>query len=576
MRLSQLFSQTLRESPGSVEVDSHRLLLQAGYILPLAAGIFSYLPLARRVLNKIEAIMREEINAIGGQEITMPVVHPAELWKTSGRWYRIGTEMGRFRDKNGRDMVLAMTHEEVVADLVRNIVRSYRQLPALIYHIQTKWRDDPRPRAGMIRAREFTMKDSYSLDRDWDGLERQYNAHFQAYMKIFERCCLPVRAFAADVGMMGGTMAHEFMYLTPVGEDALLICSNCGYAANRQVARFRKPAPPDEAPLKIEPVHTPGTKTIQALADYLGIPKSKTAKAIFLVASFSAGTTATDRLVFAVLRGDMELNETKLANLLDARELRPAREDEILGSGAVPGYASPVGLEGALVVVDDLIPRSPNLVAGANREDYHLMNVNFGRDFQAEFIGDIAAAEMGSPCPECGEPMELQRGIEVGNIFKLGTHFSESIGCYFTDEDGAEKPVVMGSYGIGSGRLMACIAEEHHDEHGLVWPASVAPFSVHMVVLDGKTIGSGPSPRETADRLYGELIEAGIEVLYDDRSESPGVKFNDADLIGVPIRLTVSERSLKAGGVEQKLRTRPEKTVLSPGDLKHHLKLIGG
>jgi len=572
MRLSQLFSQTLRESPGSVEVDSHRFLLQAGYILPLAAGIFSYLPLARRVLNKIEAIMREEINAIGGQEITMPVVHPAELWKKSGRWYRIGTEMGRFQDKNGRDMVLAMTHEEVVADLVRNIVRSYRQLPALIYHIQTKWRDDPRPRAGMIRAREFTMKDSYSLDRDWDGLERQYNAHYQAYMKIFDRCCLPARAFAADVGMMGGTMAHEFMYLTPIGEDALLICNNCGYAANRQIARFQKPAPPDEALRKIEPVHTPGTKTIQALADYLGIPESRTAKAIFLVASFSEGTAMTERLVFAVLRGDMELNETKLANLLNARELRPAREDEILASGAVPGYASPVGLEGVLVVVDDLVPRSPNLVAGANRENYHLMNVNFGRDFQTEFIGDIAAAEMGSPCPECGEPMDLQRGIEVGNIFKLGTHFSESIGCYFTDEDGSDKPVVMGSYGIGSGRLMACIAEEHHDEHGLAWPASVAPFSVHLVVLDGKTSGSGSAPRETADRLYGELLEAGIEVLYDDRNESPGVKFNDADLIGVPVRLTVSDRSIKAGGVEKKLRTRPEKTVLSPEDLKIHLK----
>jgi prolyl-tRNA synthetase len=576
MRLSQLFSQTLRETPGNVEVDSHRLLLQAGYILPLAAGIFSYLPLARRVLNKIEAIMREEINAIGGQEITMPVVHPAELWKMSGRWYKVGTEMGRFRDKNGRDMVLAMTHEEVVADLVRNIVRSYRQLPALIYHIQTKWRDDPRPRAGTIRAREFTMKDSYSLDRDWDGLERQYNAHYQAYMKIFDRCGLPVRAFAADVGMMGGTMAHEFMYLTPMGEDALLICNSCGYAANRQIARFKKSFLQDEEPRDIEPVHTPGTKTIQALAEYLGIPESKTAKAIFLMATFSDGTETNERLIFAVLRGDMELNEIKLANLLNARDLRPAREEEILAAGAVPGFASPVGLEGVLVVVDDLIPRSPNLVAGANRENYHLMNVNYGRDYQAQLIGDIAAAESDSPCPDCGGLMDLQRGVEVGHIFKLGTHFSESIGCYFTDEDGTEKPVVMGSYGIGSGRLMACIAEEHHDDQGLAWPASVAPFSVHLVVLDGKTNGSDPAPREIADRLYGELIETGIEVLYDDRRESPGVKFNDADLIGIPIRLTVSDRSLKAGGVEKKLRTRPEKTILSPDDLKTHLKTIGG
>jgi prolyl-tRNA synthetase len=563
MRMSKLFSQTLREAPSEAEIPSHQLLLRAGFIRQLAAGIFSYLPLAKRSLTKIENILRQEMNAIGGQEVAMPVVHPAELWKETKRWYQIGSEMGRFKDKNGRDMVLAMTHEEVVADLVRKEIRSYRQLPCLIYHIQTKWRDDPRPRAGLIRVREFTMKDSYSLDADWEGLDKQYRAHYQAYFNIFNRCDLPVVAVKSDVGMMGGTMAHEFMYLTPIGEDTLLICDNGDYAANRQIARFKKEALPKEALKPLEQVETPEMKTIEGLANFLGVPKSKTAKAVFMMASIPEGEKTEERFVFAVVRGDMDVNDTKLANAVKAKELRPATEEEIWSVGAVPGYASPRGLKGALVVVDDIIPESPNLVAGANEEGYHLLNTNLGRDYQADMVTDIATAEEGYGCPVCGAPLRALRGVEVGNIFKLGTRYSESLGAYYLDKDGVEKPVIMGSYGIGSGRLLASVAEAHHDEGGLIWPVSVAPYHIQLILLEGK---SDDQPSEVAERLYAEMKALGVEVLYDDRDESPGVKFNDADLIGLPLRMTVSERSLQKGGVEFKRRDGEAKTIVSVGE----------
>ena len=558
MRLGRLFGSTLREAPADALVAGHRLLLRAGFIRPLAAGIFSYLPLARRALARIEAIMRQEMDAIGGQEIEMPVVHPAEIWKESGRWHEIGPEMGRFRDRAGREMALAMTHEEVVADLVRREVRSYRQLPLLLYHIQTKWRDDPRPRAGLIRAREFTMLDSYSLDADEAGLDAQYRAHYQAYFNIFHRCGLPVMAVRSDVGMMGGTMAHEFMYLTPIGEDTILLCDGCGYAANRQVARFRKPAAPEEPPRPVEKVATPGTTTIEDLAAFLDVPRSKTAKAVFLVATTLEGGREVERFVLAVVRGDMEVNETKLSNALRARELRPAREEEIRAVGAEPGYGSPLGVRGAVVVVDEAIPESPNLVAGANEPGYHLRNVNYGRDFRADIVADIAAAGEGCACLVCGRPMRAPRGVEVGNIFKLGTRYSETMGCTFLDAEGNPRPVVMGSYGIGLGRLLACVAEEHHDEHGLIWPCTVAPYPVHLLAL-GTAEGK---PAVVAEGLYRELKSAGLEALYDDREESPGVKFMDADLIGLPLRLTVSERSLGQGGVEFKRRDRPERFVV--------------
>jgi prolyl-tRNA synthetase len=559
MRMSQLFSQTLREAPAEADTASHRLLLRAGFIRQLAAGIFSYLPLARRSLTKIENILRQEIEAIGGQEITMPVVHPASLWQESGRWGQIGAEMGRFKDRTGRDMVLAMTHEEVVADLVRKEVRSYRQLPQLLFHIQTKWRDDPRPRAGLIRVREFTMKDSYSLDRNEQGLDRQYRAHYQAYFNIFQRCGLPVRAVRADTGMMGGSLAHEYMYLTPAGEDTILICPHCAYTANRQIAVFQKPSAVAEEPLPSQPVATPQAKTIEALAEYLGIPKSKTAKAVFLVGRLPQGEELVERFIFAVVRGDMEVNETKLANALKARELRPATDEEIRIVGAVPGYASPVGLKDVHVIVDDLVPQSPNLVAGANEDGYHLRNVNYGRDFTAQQVADITAADAGDACPQCGGALRVSRGVEIGNIFKLGRRYTKALGANFLDEAGQSRPVVMGSYGIGVGRLLACIAEAHNDEYGLIWPISVAPFPVHLVVLPSK---KDSRPPEIAAALEAQLTASGLEPLFDDRAESAGVKFMDADLIGLPVRLTVSERSLREGGVELKMRATGEVAVI--------------
>jgi prolyl-tRNA synthetase len=566
MRMSKLFSQTLREAPAEADAASHQLLLRAGFIRQLAAGIFSSLPLARRSLTKIENIMRQEIESIGGQEVSMPVVHPASLWQESGRWQQVGAEMGRFKDRSGREMVLAMTHEEVIADLVRKEIRSYRQLPLLIYHIQTKWRDDPRPRAGLIRVREFTMKDSYSLDADPEGLDRAYRAHYQAYFNIFQRCGLPVRAVRADGGMMGGSLAHEYTYITSIGEDTILICPNCAYTANRQIAQFIKPPAVHEDFLAPELVATPQVKTIESLAEFLAIPKTKTAKALLMIGSIEQDGRLFDRFIFAVVRGDMELNETKLANACGALELRPALEDEIRAVGAIPGYASPVGLKNVLIVVDDAVENSPNLVAGANREGYHLRNINYGRDYRADIVTDIAAAEAGSACPKCGTAMQVERGVEVGHIFKLGSRYSKALGCNFLDQNGQSRPVVMGSYGIGSGRLLACIAEENHDEHGLVWPVSVAPYPVHLVLLASKGHQSASAvDSETiqiAEHLYTEFESAGVQVLYDDRAESPGVKFNDADLIGLPIRLTVSERAQKQGGVEFKRRDRPEKSIL--------------
>lgn len=568
MRFSRLFSTTLREAPADADIASHQLLLRAGFIRQLGAGIFSYLPLARRAMTHIETIMREEIDALGGQELTMPVVHPADVWQETGRWSQIGQEMARFKDRTGHDMVLAMTHEEIVTDLARREIQSYRQLPQLIYHIQTKFRDDPRPRAGLIRVREFTMLDSYSLDRDWEGLDEQYAAHYQAYFRIFNRCGLPVRAVGSDTGMMGGKEAHEYMYLTPVGEDTLLFCDTCDYAANRQVANFRKTAPADEPLLPLEKVATPGVSTIADLTAFLKISPEKTAKAVFL----SAEVTNRDEplLVFAVLRGDMALNETKLANAIasagfgNIQSLQPALDEQIRAVGAVPGFASPIGIQRdeVLVVADDLLPKCYNLVAGANEEGFHLKNTNLGKDYEADVIADIAMAESGAGCPLCEGTLQAYRGVEVGNIFKLGTHYSQALGATFLDEDGVSQPIVMGSYGIGVGRLLACIAEEHHDEQGLIWPITVAPYPVHLVLLNSKD----GSAEAAGDKLYKELVEAGLEPLYDDRDERAGVKFNDADLIGIPLRVTVSGRSLQNGGFEFKRRDGDARWIVPHAD----------
>ena len=550
MRMSRLFSQTLYHSPSEADITSHKLLLRAGYIRQLGAGLFSFLPLGWRSIVKIENIIRQEIDAIDGQEMEMPVVNPAEVWKRTNRWYEIGAEMARFKDRVGRDMVLAMTHEEVVTDIALQEIRSYRQLPLLVYHIQTKFRDDPRPRGGLIRVREFRMKDSYSFDRDWEGLDIQYRRHYQAYFDIFARCSLPCLAVKSDVGMMGGKLAHEFMYLTPIGEDTLLLCDNCGFSSNRQVAPFVKEAPPEEEPLPMEDVHTPDCKTIAELAKFLDIPENKTAKAVFIIATTAQDGRDVEKFVLAILRGDMDLNETKLANAVKAKELRPATEDEIREKGIEPGYGSPIGIRDILVVVDDLIPLSPNMVGGANKVEYHCRNVNYGRDYTADIVTDIAAADEGYGCPECGSPLRLSRGVEIGNIFQLGTRYSAVMGANYLDKDGELEPIVMGSYGIGAGRLLACVVEEHNDEQGLILPITIAPYQVYLIFVPGKKVDT----KAIAEDLYHKLQSAGVEVLYDDRDERAGVKFNDADLIGIPLRLVVGERSLAQGGMELRRR----------------------
>jgi prolyl-tRNA synthetase len=559
MRLSHLFFATLRDDPSDAEMVSHRLLVRAGYVRQLGSGIYSLLPLGFRVNKRVEQIIREEMDRIGSQEIEMPVVHPADLWRASGRYDAIGPELGRFKDRNGRDMVLAMTHEEVVAQLLADIVRSWRQLPMMVYHFQTKWRDEPRARGGLIRVREFVMKDAYSCDRDEAGLDVSYQAQYGAYVRIFERLGLDTVAVASDVGMMGGTGAHEFMVLNPAGEDVLVLCESCGYAANRQVAAVPKPEPAAEEELPLETVETPGTTTIATLAAFLRIDAARTAKASFFVAG-------DGRLITAIVRGDYEVNETKLVNAAGTTGgIRPAQVDEIKAAGMEPGYGSPIGAHDTTVVVDDLVAASANLVAGANREGYHYRNVNVGRDFTPDAVADITNAQEGDACPTCGQPVILRNGIEVGNIFKLGTTYTKAFGSTYLGEDGQAHPIVMGSYGIGVGRNVACIVEAHHDEKGIIWPAEVAPYAAHVV-----SIGGAKEPRvlEVAERLHQIAFDAGREIIWDDRDESPGVKFTDAELLGMPWILTVSPRSLAAGGVEVTERATGERSTRSIEDVE--------
>jgi len=554
MRLSQLFFASLRDDPADAEMASHRLLLRAGYLRQLGSGIYSLLPLGKRVSDRVEQVIREEINAIGGQEMEMPVVHPAEIWKESGRYQKIGPELLRFKDRGERDMVLAMTHEEVVALLLRDIVQSYRQLPKIVYHFQTKFRDEPRSRGGLIRVREFVMKDSYSCDLDDAGLDVSYRKHYAAYERIFQRLGLDAIAVGADVGIMGGTGAHEFMVLNEFGEDTLVLCDSCGYADNQQIAIVGKPDPEPEAALPMEDVETPGATTIDSLASFLGVPTSRTAKAAFFV-------TGDGRFVIAIVRGDYDVNETKLVNTVKARGgLRPAQLEEIKARGMEAGYGSPLGAKDAVVVVDELVARSANLVAGANRVGWHVKNVNVPRDYTPDHIAEITNAREGDPCPTCGSPVKLRKGIEVGNIFKLGTDFTNAFGSMYLGEDGERHPIVMGSYGIGLGRNVACVVEAHHDDKGIVWPDEVAPYTAHLV-----TIGAAREARvvEVAERLHDAAAAADREILYDDRDESPGVKFTDAELLGMPWIITVSPRSLAAGGVELTRRETGERTNVS-------------
>ena len=565
MRMSNMFSRTLREAPSGAESKGYEYLLRAGYIRQLGAGIFSLLPLGFKSTKKIENIVREEMNRIGGQEILMPVVNPGDLWKESGRYYSIDKELARFKDRVGRDMVLAMTHEEAVTDIARGEIDSYKRLPLFVYQIQTKFRDDPRPRAGLIRVREFTMKDAYSFDRDQEGLEKIYADNYRAYFRIYDRCGLPSIAVSSDTGMMGGKVAHEYMYLSPIGEDTIIICDECGYTANRQIAEIKKEYSKEEE-RPIEKVATPHAKTIDDLASFLSIPPQKTCKAVFMVGSFINEKTGEeeDKLIAAFIRGDMEVEEAKLQHAAKANSLRPAHEEEIRACGMVPGFASAIGAKGDFItIVDESAAYSNNLVAGANEEGYHFINTNFKRDYDG-IVADIASAREGHLCPRCGKPLKASKGIEIGNIFQLGTKYSEAMNCNFQDESGVQRPVIMGCYGIGIGRLLACLAEEYNDESGLKLPITVAPYDVHLVSLVKDT--------EIAEKIYQELLDSGIDVLYDDRKESAGVKFADADLIGVPIRITLGNRSLKEKKVEVKLRATGETTSYDIENLAKEIK----
>jgi len=550
MRMAHLFGRTLRDAPADVEIPSHQLMVRAAMIRPLGTGLYSLLPLGYRVVRKVEAIIREEMDAIGGQEMLMPLVHPADIWRKSGRYDKIGPEMARFKDRGDRDLVLAMTHEEVVADLTASEINSYRQLPQIIYHMQSKFRDEPRARGGLIRVREFTMKDSYSLDVDAAGLDKSYALHDAAYHRIFTRIGLEYIKVGADVGMMGGSLSEEFMAFSPNGEDTILIDPEGGYAANREVATFRRAVAEPEEPLAVEEIETPDTITIEALATLLGVPLARTAKAVFFMGQ-------SGNSIFAVIRGDLDINETKLRQVTGENDIVPATAEQIRAIGAEPGYGSPVGVHDAVVVIDESIRDSPNLVAGANKVGYHLRNVNYPRDFEAHHVADIAAAAEGYRSPVSGAPMITRRAIEVGNIFKLGTDFSKTLNANYLDENGKAQPVVMGSYGIGSGRNAATVAEQNYDERGLRWPISIAPYHVSLLSL-----GKEAEVAAAADKLYAELTAAGIEVLYDDRNDRPGVKFNDADLIGNPIRLSVSKRSLAEGEAELRLRSETESTFV--------------
>jgi prolyl-tRNA synthetase len=563
MRLSDLFFTTLRDDPADAEMPSHRLLVRAGYVRQLGSGIYSLLPLGKRVNDRVEQVIREEQNAIGGQELEMPVVHPADIWRASGRYDAIGPELTRFKDRNGRDMVLAMTHEEVVGLLLADVIRSWRQLPQQVYHFQTKWRDEPRARGGLIRVREFVMKDAYSADRDQAGLDASYAAQYGAYVRTFERLGLETVVVASDVGIMGGSQAHEFMVLNPAGEDVLVLCESGHYAANRQVAMMPKAEVAAEEPLPLEEVATPGTTTIATLTAFLGVGPERTAKAAFFV-------TGDGRLVTAIVRGDFEVNETKLGNAVKAvGGMRPATVEEIKAAGMEPGYGSPIGAKGTVVVIDDLIERSPNLVAGANREGFHYRNVNAGRDYTADVVADITNAQAGDACPVCGEPVVLRNGIEVGNIFKLGTKFTDAAGATYLGEDGVAHPIVMGSYGIGVGRSTACIVEAHHDDKGIIWPEEVAPYAAHLVSIGG---AKEPRVNEIAESLHQTAFDAGREILWDDRDESPGVKFTDAELLGMPWILTVSPRSLAAGGVEVTERATGDRSTRPIEDVEAMLR----
>jgi prolyl-tRNA synthetase len=542
LRQSTLFGRTLRQAPADAQLASHKLLTRGGFARPVAAGIWTLLPLGHRVVRKIERIIREEMERIGCQELSMPILNPASLWQETGRWDELEPAAFRLVDHGGREFMIAFTHEEVVTAHAREEVLSYRQLPILVYHFQTKGRDEARPRGGLVRTREFVMKDSYSLDRDPDGLDVSYARHFAAYERVFRRVGVRAHAVESDTGAMGGRLAHEFQVLCEHGEDRLLFCPACDYRANVEKATRRiDDLPPDAAVGAPRTIPTPGLSTIEELVGSLGRPAERFLKTMLV--------RAGQELVACVLPGDRELNEAKLRTHLGVPDVGLATPDDFAAAGSVAGFAGPIGLRGARLLVDRGVAPQRRYVCGANRPDLHLDDVVHGRDFAGE-PADLHLARAGDRCATCGTPMEARRGIEVGNIFKLGTRYSEAMGATFLDEDGTRKPLVMGSYGIGLGRLLATVVEEHHDERGIVWPAAVAPFDVHVLPLQH----AEPTVREAADRLVADLERDGLDVLHDDRDDAPGAKFADADLLGIPLRVAVSVRSLRSASVELKGR----------------------
>lgn len=561
MRLSKMYVRTLRELPAEAEIPSHILLLRTGMIRKLASGIYGFMPLGWRTLHKIENIIREEMDKSGAQEILMSAIQPAELWEESGRWSAYGPELWRIKDRNGRDFCLGPTHEEIFTDIVRDGVSSYRQLPLNLYQIQHKYRDEARPRFGLMRSREFIMKDAYSFDKDQEGLDKSYGDMYDTYTRIFTRCGLTFRPVEADSGAIGGNASHEFTALSEVGESDIAYCESCSMAANveKAVCRDAEPSPESEAMLELQEVHTPGTKTIEELASFLNIDKKKTIKALLFEKYDEDGKA--DGYVAAFVRGDRDLNMIKLVNALKIPEHAIAFADELkleAAIGAVGGFTGPIGLHDCTIVVDSELVGLKNLCAGACKPDHHILNVNYGRDYEGDIVTDLKVLKEGDPCPVCGAPIKHTRGIEVGQVFKLGTKYSEAMNAIYKDENQQDHPLVMGCYGIGVSRTLAAVIEQHHDEDGIIWPVSVAPYHAIVTLVKPKD----ETQSKLAEDIYQRLLTAGVEAVIDDRDERPGVKFKDADLLGFPIRITVGKRAGE-GIVEYKLRRDSEKTEIS-------------
>lgn len=573
MRLSKMYVRTLRELPAEAEIPSHILLLRTGMIRKLASGIYGFMPLGWRSLHKIENIIREEMDKSGAQEILMSAIQPAELWEESGRWSAYGPELWRIKDRNGRDFCLGPTHEEIFTDIVRDGVSSYRQLPLNLYQIQHKYRDEARPRFGLMRSREFIMKDAYSFDKDQEGLDKSYDDMYDAYTRIFTRCGLTFRPVEADSGAIGGNASHEFTALSEVGESDIAYCENCSMTANVEKAACRDavPSPDSEAMLELQEVHTPGTKTIEEVAGFLNIDKTKTIKALLFEKYDEDGKA--DGYVAAFVRGDRDLNMIKLVNALNIPEHAIAFADESkleAAIGAVGGFTGPIGLHDCTVVVDSELVGLKNLCAGACKLDHHILNVNYGRDYEGDIVTDLKVLKEGDPCPVCGAPIKHTRGIEVGQVFKLGTKYSKAMNATYKDENQQDHPLVMGCYGIGVSRTLAAVIEQHHDEDGIIWPVSVAPYHAIVTLVKPKD----EEQAKVAEEIYQSLLVAGVEAVIDDRDERPGVKFKDADLLGFPIRITVGKRAGE-GIVEYKLRRDSEKSELSVAEaIENAIKLV--